>query len=182
MKITHEVHISFDFDAYTNSRLALKKLIENEGFSVKDLKSDLILESYQQLPHYPEFITSISHTKGAGAAVLGLKNEYLSLGIDIEWSNRLLKDEAQRFFRHQADSNYENNLELWTMKEAAFKALSPLGHPGVLVLSKIIIQNGIFWSEAKPNLKGEIQTSKIIFDKKEMVMSIATITKQESSL
>jgi phosphopantetheinyl transferase (holo-ACP synthase) len=176
MKITHEVQISDSKDAFTNSREALSTILNRNGYEVLDLSADLELVNYHNLKKFPDLLVSLSHTKGAGAAVVASKEYYVSLGIDIEWCARVMKKEAERFFRNSQDSIYENNLELWTMKEAAFKALSPLGFPGVLVLSKIIIQNGRFWTDELPERKGEVTTSVKSFDNKKLCVSIALIT------
>ncbi|MFA6237510.1 MAG: hypothetical protein WC635_09310 [Bacteriovorax sp.] len=157
MKLTHEVYFSDTKDNFTNSREALKHLLQNEGHEILELKSTLELVNFGNLKNFPQYLTSISHTKGAGAALLAHKSDYLSVGIDIEWSDRPMKDGTQKFYQNPQDSEYPNSLELWAMKEAAFKALSPLGYPGVLVLSKIIIQNGIFWSDERTELRGSVQ-------------------------
>lgn len=177
MKITHEVQISATKDAFTNSREALARLLINEGRQIQEIKQDLELIDFQNLKNFPEYLTSISHTRGAGAAVLAKKENFYSLGIDIEWIDRVMKPEAQKFFRHPEDSLYENLLELWTMKEAAFKALSPLGFPGVLVLSKIVIQNGVFFTNEKPELKGQIESYQKEIDGRKLFVSIASIKK-----
>lgn len=177
MKITHEVQFSATKDAFTNSREALKLLLQKDGHQILDLKQDLELINYQNLAKFPEYLTSITHTKGAGAAVLAKKSDYLSVGIDIEWSDRTMKLEAQRFFRHPEDSSYEDMIELWTMKEAAFKALSPQGFPGVLVLSKIIIQNGLFYTNEQPQIQGYVETQVKSFDNKKLYVAIAHIAR-----
>lgn len=177
MKITYEVHTSDTFDAYTNSRLALKQILTNRGHAINDLKIDLAMSDFQNLEKFPDYLTSISHTKGAGACALAHKNDCLSLGIDIEWSDRPMKKEAQKFFRHPEDSDNKNDLELWTMKEAAFKALSPLGFPGVLVLSKIIIRNGQFWTNERPELVGSLESNNIVIENKKLCLTIAHIRK-----
>lgn len=174
MKITHEVQISSNKDTFTNSREALANLLKQESLEVNDLKVDLELINYQNLKKFPDYVLSLSHTLGAGAAVLSKKSEIVSLGIDIEWSDRHLKDEAARFYRHPEDSShYSDKLELWTMKEAAFKALSPLGYPGVLVLSKIIIQDGVFFTRERPELSGIVSTYKKPIDHKNLWVAIA---------
>jgi phosphopantetheinyl transferase (holo-ACP synthase) len=175
MKITYEVNFSDHDDAFHNSRTALKNLLLRQNLAVSDLKNDLILENFQSLPNYPGYLTSISHTKGAGAALLAKKESYQSLGIDIEWSDRHLKTEAQRFYRHSEDIYQVSELVLWTMKEAAFKALSPLGFPGVLVLSKIIIQNEKFWTIERPELIGELSIAKLPYEKRELLIAIASV-------
>lgn len=180
MKITHEVQISDTKDTFTNSREALKRLLEKEGHQIHVLKQDLELVNFQNLKHFPQYLTSISHTRGAGASLLALKKDYLALGIDIEWSTRVMKSEARRFFRHPEDSLYQNDLELWTMKEAAFKALATQDYPGVLVLSKIIIQDGIFWSKERPELKGVVECSRQRFDNLELTVSLASIPRSST--
>lgn len=175
MKITYEVLFSSTSDGFTNSRSALKKLLEIQGTPVLDIKTDLELENYQYLKHYPPFITSLTHTKGAGASVLALKKDYFSLGIDIEWSDRPVKKEAQRFFRHPEDSMQTDNILLWTRKEAAFKALSRIPHKSVLVLSKIIIQDDKFWSQENPAIKGTITTNTQNHEGRDLFISWAYI-------
>lgn len=177
MKITYEVNFSDHDDAFGNSRNALKNLLVKENQNVSDLRSDLVLENFQRLTHYPDYLTSISHTKGAGAAVLALKENYHSLGIDIEWSERNLKTEAQRFYRHNEDVYNVSELTLWTMKEAAFKALSPLGFPGVLVLSKIIIQDLKFWTKERPEIVGELKLEKLPYVQRELLIALACVKK-----
>lgn len=177
MKITHEVQISSDKDAFTNSREALATLLKQEMISVINLKSDLELINYQNLKNFPDYVLSLSHTRGAGAAVLAKKTDYKSLGIDIEWSDRHLKDEASRFYRHPDDSPfYQDKLELWTMKEAAFKALSPRGFSGVLVLSKIIIKDGEFFTHEQPSIRGRVETYLKKVDNKNLWVAIAYTT------
>lgn len=161
MKITYEVQFSAENDAFTNSRRAQALLLESEGHEISDLKRDLVLVDFQNLVNFPDYLTSISHTKGAGASALAKKSDYQSIGIDIEWSDRVMKEGTEKFYKHPEDSEYPNSLELWTMKEAAFKALSPLGFPGVLVLSKIIIRDGVFWTNERPELRGRV----CLFDK-----------------
>ena len=177
MKIAYDIHASLNSDSFTNSRTALAKLLRVQGYQIADFKKDLELINYQTLPLYPDYLTSLSHTRGAGAALLAKKKDYHSLGIDIEWSDRIMKPESQKFFRHKLDMTTENLLELWTMKEAAFKALSPLGHPEVLVLSKIVIQNGKFWTLERQDIIGSIETFKFQINNRELCLSLAFIAK-----
>lgn len=180
VKITHEVQISDQKDPFTNSREAQACLLRAQGLKITDLRADLELENFRHLKNFPQFVTSLSHTRGAGASVLANRADFLSLGIDIEWSERPMKKEAERFFRHPDDSVYENNLELWTMKEAAFKALSPIGFNGVLVLSKIIIQNGVFWTHEHPEILGQVELKRLNAGERMLTLSIASISKAKS--
>lgn len=174
MKITHEVQFSPE-DNFTNSRTALAKLLNNKGHTVSDLRQDLILSNYQIMPLFPDYITSLSHTKGAGAAILAQKADYQSIGVDIEWCDRVFKPEIQIFFKNDNDRTTKDLLELWTKKEAAFKALSPLGFPGVLVLSKIIIQDDQFWTAEQPHIRGALKTLRLPILDRELYFSIAGI-------
>jgi len=175
MKIQYEIHHS-TADSFTNSRMALKKLLNNKGLEVLDLKLDLALNNYRELPHYPQFYISLSHTKEIGAAVLVEKTYVCGIGIDIEWEQRTIKPGAEKFFIHLEDRHNLRPIELWTAKEAAFKALSPLGtYPGTLVLSKIIIQNNNFFTHEEPHLKGEFVVYHQTIGDKRYVFTIASI-------
>lgn len=185
-KITHQVQISSEKDAFTNSREALATLLKQEGLDIQNLKSDLELINFQHLKKFPDFVLSLSHTKDAGAAVLARKSEVISIGIDIEWNDRMMKPGTEKFYRNQEDSFYPDNIELWTMKEAAFKALSPvytsLDVPGVLVLSKIIIKEGVFYTQERPAITGTVSTHFFHSNERKMVISIARILSESFSL
>lgn len=176
MKISHEIHQSLE-SGFTNSRMALKTLLNKEGYAVSDLKSDLTLQNYRELPGYPSFYTSLSHTKEIGAAVLAMKSETKGIGIDIEWADRELKPGTEKFYVHRLDHHQLRPIELWTAKEAAFKALSPLGtFPGTLVLSKIIIQETQFFTEEEPYLIGNFTVCHHIANNQRLlVYTIATL-------
>jgi phosphopantetheinyl transferase (holo-ACP synthase) len=172
MKITYEICHSSE-NGFINSRTALKTLLMQEGLEVVNLKKDLELANFRELPRYPLFYTSLSHTKDLGAAVLVQKSAVKGIGIDIEWEKREIKPGAEKFFVHSGDQHQLTQIELWTAKEAAFKALSPMGsYPGVLVLSKIIIKENTFYTEAEPRLVGEFT----VYHQNDFVFTIATIS------
>ncbi len=172
MKIIHEICHSPE-NGFINSRTALKNLLKLVGEDVFDLKIDLHLTNYRELTNFPLYYTSLSHTKDLGAAVLALKTEVRGIGIDIEWSTRIIKPGAEKFFVNQADNHSLSPIETWTAKEAAFKALSPLNsYPGTLVLSKIIIQNSNFFTLEQPEIIGSFVTT----HQQGYVLTIATIS------
>jgi phosphopantetheinyl transferase (holo-ACP synthase) len=171
MKIRYEIYPSTE-NGFINSRSALKILLNNEGLSIGDLKLDLALTNFRELAAYPQFLTSLSHTKNLGAAVLVNKSEVMGIGIDIEWQDRLIKPGAEKFFVNIQDKHALSPIELWTAKEAAFKALSPLGtFPGVLVLSKIIIQDNNFFTQEEPHLIGQFR----VYHQSDYVFTIASL-------
>jgi phosphopantetheinyl transferase (holo-ACP synthase) len=176
MKISHGFcHSTLD-NSFTNSRNALKNLLIQKNEVVNDLKSDLTLLNFRELPTYPLYYVSLSHTKELGAAVIALKKTVKGIGIDIEWESRNIKPGALKFFVNPADSHELSLIELWTAKEAAFKALSPIGtYPGVLVLSKIIIQGNRFFTELEPELSGVVTTTNEFIGEKKFIRSIAII-------
>lgn len=80
---------------------------------------------------------SLSHTKQAGAALLCHRDNSESVGIDIECSHRSLSFQAVRYFKNRLDdwdyNSREGVLWAWSLKEAAFKALSPLQEEQLLL-------------------------------------------------
>jgi 4'-phosphopantetheinyl transferase EntD len=63
------------------SRQALKNAFYDFGhdLSIQDLK----LSNYHELMGYPEYTLSLSHTKDVGVALVGPRQIFRSLGIDI---------------------------------------------------------------------------------------------------
>ncbi len=102
---------------------------------------------------------SLSHTRGFGAALYSKEN--LAFGLDIEWSDRVVKPEVLRFFWNEKDhpSFREKPFQLWCLKEAAFKALSIdrkiQGHLKNPVLSQIVMMEDSFYLEIAPKLQGQ---------------------------
>lgn len=176
-KIDYKIHTSSLLNSFDNSRLALKSLLEEKGEAVEDIKRDLELINFHHLRYFPDYLTSISHTKGAGAALLAPKEAYLGLGVDIEWVDRPIKSESQKYFTHPEDRHSYPLLETWCLKEAAFKALSPLGYDEVLVLSKIILKEDSFWAQGKEHIKGKISFKIVESSRRQLIIAIACIEK-----
>jgi phosphopantetheinyl transferase (holo-ACP synthase) len=175
MNIPYELYHSPE-NGFVNSRSALKNLLKKENFEVLDLQNDLQLNNFRELKNYPDFYTSLSHTKELGAALLIKKSQVLAAGIDIEWSERILKEGTEKFYVNPHDQHQLLPIEIWTAKEAAFKALSPLHiFPGVLVLSKIIIKGETFTTLETPQLIGKFQVLELSANNKMLVCSIAFI-------
>jgi phosphopantetheinyl transferase len=101
-------------------RLCLRK--KSLSLSVPELK----VQNYQYLTAHPELILSLSHTKEAGAAVVGSSLVYRSVGIDIEPETRVVKDTIAERIANKNDLSLEK-IKLWCVKEAAFKALMNTG-------------------------------------------------------
>lgn len=84
---------------------------------------DLALKGHGELEHYPDLCLSLSHSAHAGASALGRKEDYLSLGIDIEPLDRLVKENIIQRVTTSHDLKLSNR-ELWCLKEAIYKCVS----------------------------------------------------------
>ena len=107
---------------YYNSRKALLSILKEFGpWTMHDLE----IKRHLHLIRDPKIKVSLSHTKQYGAAACSNAPDILSVGIDLELSNRQMKDGSEKYFVNDMDPK-EDSLKLWVKKEAAFKALSPL--------------------------------------------------------
>ena len=117
------------------ARYALSKLTKNTG------PEDLDIHNHQYLKSDKFTLVSLSHTKDLACAATATRDEIQSIGIDIELTHRAVKPGIEKFYRNSSDQ-IRDNLLLWSLKEAAFKAISPL-YKGekVLVLKDIVIRD-----------------------------------------
>jgi len=144
-------------------------------YNIKILEPIEII-NYDYIKGYPDYCTSISHTKGFHAVVISEKSKIISIGIDIELSDRKVKNEIASRISHPKDE-YQNNelLNFWTQKEAAFKALSPIKTTNIKTLNDLWVRDLNFGIEEK--VIGKIMTKKIINQGNDITLSIATIYK-----
>lgn len=105
------------------SRHALLTLLDTEGVQSSYDKLEII--GHHKIKAHPEYLVSISHTKGLGAAIISDGVEEEAVGIDVELMTREIKEGALKFFVRDDDEKMEP-LTLWTRKEAAYKALDPI--------------------------------------------------------
>jgi 4'-phosphopantetheinyl transferase EntD len=116
--------------------------------------SELALDSHSTLTHFPQFTISLSHTKECGASLVADRQTFRSVGIDIEHEERVVKDSIFDRISHPQDRKLRN-IELWCLKEAAFKALMNSGNfEKPIEFSSIEIGNDI-WTHSPSGLKGE---------------------------
>ena len=88
--------------------------------------SDLKIKNFNYLTNHSDVTFSISHTHLIGAAIVGEKLKYSGLGIDVELENRGVKDAIIERISHCNDQSLDK-INLWCVKEAAFKALMNTG-------------------------------------------------------
>lgn len=134
------------------SRQALLEAMAEFG---KNLRiKDLDLEEFHQLKKEKDYTLSLSHSKDVGAALVVKKTDFRSVGIDIEDENRIVKDTILERVSHPEDLNLRK-IELWCLKEAAFKALmNSQNFDKPVEFSSIIISRHT-WSHPPSALEGE---------------------------
>ncbi len=84
--------------------------------------SDLRLEHFDALKDFPEYTLSLSHTAKWGAAMVGSRKQFISVGIDIEPIERVVKAAIIQRISHPSDVKLDPIVH-WALKEACFKAL-----------------------------------------------------------
>ena len=142
------------------ARQALQNCLTEVGVSVSP--KGLNLRNFHQLENVEQFTISLSHTAECGAAMLADRIFFRSVGIDIEREDRVVKDSIRERIAHKDDANFRN-IELWCLKEAAFKALMNTEQfEKPLEFSSICIGKDS-WSHSPSSLKGkwEMETIKL---------------------
>jgi 4'-phosphopantetheinyl transferase EntD len=97
-----------------------------------------ILRGADGEPLWPSGVVgSIAHTEGAGIAVVGLAEEFESLGVDIEPASRTISDGAIKKITLPAERVWVDEskaqrrlraLQVFCAKESIYKAYHPLCH------------------------------------------------------
>lgn len=134
------------------SRKALQECLLEQGISLPIFQ--LSLENHSKLVHFPHFCLSLAHTKSCGAAILADNKIYKSVGIDIELKERKVTQAVRERISHPEDANLKN-IELWCLKEAAFKAImNTLFFAAPIEFSSIKIGQN-YWAHSPSGLSGE---------------------------
>lgn len=104
---------------------------------------------YKKIEGMPELNCSLAHSSGpaksrslaVGASLLSTNFMGPGVGIDVEWSQRKMRSEAYRRFRHEGDhaswGQSDNLLWTWMTKEAGFKAASNTWENEVTLINQI---------------------------------------------
>lgn len=120
---------------------------------------------------FPNLSLSISHTQTFGAIALAERKDHDSIGVDIELSKRDFNLKGTKFFMNP-EEDASDLLELWTKKEAAFKACAPIYADCTLLKDLIIKQEKIFHKNRDIQI-GAIKTCKINFEGENFILSLA---------
>ena len=157
------------------SRQALLEGLQSLGIDTKI--ESLQIHQYHFLEHFPDYLVSISHNPRVYMAALALKKNFFSIGIDIEFINRSISSGAEKFFVSNLDASRFNFLELWVMKEACYKALTPYmalhdKYKKNFTLKEIWINQNLEFgiSSSQKNI-GEVYLETIIIEGKEYLLA-----------
>ncbi|MCB9061850.1 MAG: hypothetical protein H6622_10035 [Halobacteriovoraceae bacterium] len=141
----HPVYSSLNrsLQFYASRKALLFSIEDHLNKKIEHHFDKLEIINHHYLKQYPNIVVSLSHTQNIGAALCASRNEYQSVGIDIELKTRKVKEGALKFYSHKKDDLSLNHLQLWVAKEACFKAISPHfdSFEGEITLSKIWVNN-----------------------------------------
>lgn len=153
------IHKLYGYEVHKNrkqetilSRQALLETLQELGCEVQI--QDLVLVDHSQITKLPEYTISLSHTKNCGAALVADKKTFKSVGIDIEPLERIVQPNVLQRVGHPRDLKLAS-IEIWCLKEAAFKALMNSGNfEKPLEFSSIQISDNK-WTHSPSGLEGE---------------------------
>jgi len=134
------------------SRKALQKALEEQGLNASI--TQLATENHSKLINFPNLCLSLAHTKSCGAALIADKKTFKSVGIDIELNNRPVHDAVRERISHPEDLNLIN-IEIWCLKEAAFKAIMNTQSFSAPVEFSSIKISDRYWTHSPTGLIGE---------------------------
>jgi 4'-phosphopantetheinyl transferase EntD len=156
------------------AREALRLCLEQAEYSPHI--SDLQIKKFNSLSKWPEITLSLTHCKLGGAAIIASRDEFISVGIDIESEERLVKESILKRISHPKDINLRN-IELWCLKEAVFKCLMNTGKfEKPFEFSEIEI-SPMRWIHSPSNLEGEWR----ITISEQLLVALALLENQNSS-
>lgn len=106
--------------------------------------SNLSISRYLHLEEDSSKLVSLTHTRGLAACALCTNPDVKSIGVDIEWTHRNMKEGSFKYFvTDESELKLHSPLEIWCIKEAAFKAYYPfydeIAADKVLVLTDFLI-------------------------------------------
>jgi 4'-phosphopantetheinyl transferase EntD len=127
------------------SRLALLESLKSCKLDQFKSYSDLTIVNHHHMLLAEEALVSLSHTHHFAMASVTNCSDITSIGIDLENIEREIKPGLKKFYNNTHDQ-IQDQLRLWCIKEAAFKAISPLyeGEKQLVLKDIAILENGEF--------------------------------------
>lgn len=110
------------------ARVCLALCFKEHGIELKP--NTAIFKNFHELAHLPHWRFSLSHTKDYAAAWLEPAASLRGMGLDIELTSRKVPEHVKSKIHHEADISV-SLLELWSIKEAAYKALPELAQTDI---------------------------------------------------
>lgn len=136
------------------ARAALSLAFSKHGVSLRP--EHCVFKGHHELTQFPQWRFSLSHTKDAAAAWLAPTNTVRGLGLDIEYKDRKVSASVKARLAHPEDMPLPT-LELWSLKEAAYKAIPAMAQENIW-LNRIKISPGQFELTDSP-FRGQWETS-----------------------
>ena len=162
---------------HANCLLGFEKLLRKFNISIRS-HDDLEQNNYHHFKKFPHILTSQAHTRGVSISAIAFTDTYKSIGIDLEKSDRIIKDITHRFFFHAKDSEgfKSDTLKLWTMKEAIYKAVNPLTLDKKNTLRDFYIdQDFNFFMEGRSEIFGKTKVEEIVIENQNYLLAYAVI-------
>jgi phosphopantetheinyl transferase (holo-ACP synthase) len=158
---------------FYSSRNALLDCLQR--FHPKASTTDLLLNDVRGLQNFPDMVVSLTHSTFAGAAAAAKRTEYISIGIDIEPIDRLVKESILARVTTTEDLKL-SSIQIWCLKEAIYKCVSNSHlYEGVLEFRDMRIQDRK-WSHSPSKLSGEWE----LFEEENHQIALATLKNQNS--
>ncbi len=110
------------------ARVCLSLCFAEQGIELKP--NAAIFKNFHELAHLPHWRFSLSHTKNWAAAWLEPAASLRGMGLDIELLDRKVPEHVKSKILNDADISV-SLLELWSIKEAAYKALPELAQTDI---------------------------------------------------
>lgn len=128
------------------ARLCLEMCLEDLGHFLKP--SEIVFKNNHFIEKIDHLSFSLSHTKSWAAAFVAPVARARQVGLDIELKGRKVPDNVKHRLTNPLDISL-SPLELWVIKEAAFKSLPTIAQQGIW-LNHIIIKEEAFEVENTP--------------------------------
>ena len=145
------VHVQREL-GFCLAREALRACFMQRGIKLEI--PELVLEKFSAVKGQNSLTISLSHAKDWGAAVVASAKEVISVGIDIEPKDRVVKPMILERISHPEDFPL-HPLWLWSLKEASFKALMNTGKfEKPVEFSSLKVTQGN-WQHEASNTQGE---------------------------
>jgi len=163
------------------SRQALSELLQEFDHTVSAEK--IQLQNFSSVVGISNLVVSLSHTSPHfAAAVVGKNENFKSVGIDLEKSNRKIKINSGHHFLNEGDDPelHSDLLRGWCKKEAAFKAWAPFwneeekGKP--LVLKDLDIRGNQFFLRGETEVLGNVELIETEFDGQGLYLTLAWVS------